>query len=199
MPWHTADRLLLLAAPKAGNSRPASSAMKGGVGDRLPVMGDYVGQPGSPGDDRSNAESIDPRALGWIGVQAQRFGEPEQAFEVITFLHEVDAMNDIESGDLPEILSSALPSLMQLPERAGKTRQHCQHQSSTQSGNGGSAPAPAPDAFHEGHRPGEDRFVVEKALEVIGQVLGGGVAFGRFFLEAPQTNRLQIRDPKLET
>ena len=39
---------------------------------------------------------------------------------------------------------------------------------------------------------GGDWFVVQEAMEVVGEGLGGGVAFGRLFLQAFEANRFEI-------
>jgi hypothetical protein len=88
------------------------SGMKGGVGDRLLVMRDHGREPRAHGDDRGDAESIHSGAFGWIGGQRQRLGEPEERPEVVAFLQEVDAVEDVQASDLPEILGGVLPGLL---------------------------------------------------------------------------------------
>ena len=58
---------------------------------------------------------------------------------MVAFLQEIDAVEDVEPGDLPKILGGVLPGLLQLPKRAGEPRQDGQHEPGAQAGNRRSA------------------------------------------------------------
>ena len=118
---------------------------------------------------------------------------------MVTFLEEVDAVEDMQARDLPEILGGVLPGLLQLPKRAGEPRQHGQHERGAQAGDGGSAAAPAADPFEASDRPGEDRFVFEEAFEVVGEIQGCGVTLVGLFVEALEADGLQVRMPRAES
>src|SRR2546423_661760 len=53
-------------------------------------------------------------------------------------------------------------------------------------------PAGTPEFFGGGNRAGEDGLVTQIAGKIIGERLGRGVASRGFFLEALQTDRLQV-------
>ncbi len=58
-------------------------------------------------------------------------------------------------------------------------------------------PSPAP--FPAGDRPGADRRAVQPAVQVVGQLPGRGIPPRRVFLQALQTDRLQVaRQPGLQ-
>src|SRR5262245_50073454 len=56
----------------------------------------------------------------------------------------------------------------------------------------GPAEAPSPSSFKGANRPCNNRLACTKPCQVIGQLLCGGVASARIFLQAFHANRFQI-------
>ena len=72
---------------------------------------------------------------------------------------------------------------------------HCNQQqrgSRDQRRQGGVSSAPADQSFGAADRAGRDRFSARPALQVVGQVAGGGVASGGRFRERLQTDRFRV-------
>ena len=112
--------------------------------ERLAIVRDHGCQARPLRDDGGEADSIRRRLRERIGIRGLGLGKPEQRPEVIAFLHEVDAVEGVEPGDLTAVLGGVLPRLIQLPKGAGESRCQRQNESGAQAGNRRAATAPAP-------------------------------------------------------
>ena len=136
----------------------------------------------------------------WIAIlQAHRFGAPKQGGRPIPIAHGTDAGGDVQLDNaLPTLLGLGcddLPGGADADVRQGQRDddgEGCDRRQGEHDRDLRPPPHPFHRAFRQAHRPGDDRFAAQPALQVIRQGFGRAVAALRFFVEALEANRFQV-------
>ena len=153
-------------------------------------------------DDGSGAQVVELGLVLDRGEHSRQSGfgpAPFLLFQVVLSLEKGDGVFGTELSDPLAFSSLLVPEVVAVPQAGSGQAHEGRHRDHQQQGSRRFSPCPLQPPPHDGGPSRPDWLTRQVAVKVLGQCLGGGVAFVRLFREAFQADRHQVaRNPGLQ-